>query len=216
MRKLFQHPLCPYGRQVRLALSEKKLDFALERESQLKDQTVIRTWPVLQDLNGVFLSHPYAIVEYLEEVYPENELLPPDSLAKTEARSIVGWINDIFGRDISATLIHEKYGKRVSRQGVPDSSVIRNAKSQLNNYLDALNNLIDRRHWLAGEAMTYADLAAASHLSIVDYFGDVPWDKFSVIKDWYVRLKSRPSFRGLLAERIPGLPPADHYDNLDF
>ena len=76
--------------------------------------------------------------------------------------------------------------------------------------------MTDRRHWLAGEEMTLADIAAASHLSAVDYLGDVPWTKYKSASHWYSRIKSRPSFRPILTDAIPGLPAPKHYANLDF
>ena len=61
-----------------------------------------------------------------------------------------------------------------------------------------------------------ADFAAAAYLSVIDYLGDVPWDGFPGVKTWYMKLKSRPAFRPILADRWPGLVPAAHYDDLDF
>ena len=72
------------------------------------------------------------------------------------------------------------------------------------------------RDWLAGDRLSYADLAAAAHLSAVDYLGDVPWSEDEAAKSWYARVKSRPSFRPLLAETWPGLPPSTTYADLDF
>lgn len=215
MRILYHHPLCPYARQIRLVLAEKRLDFTLERERPPSSGTV-DTWPVMTDLNGAIVSHPSAITEYLEDMYPERPLWPSDILVKADARRLVGWATDILGRDVSGVLLFEKYGKRVEKKGVPDSGSMRQAKNRLGEYLIILKNLIDRRHWLAGEQMTYADMAVAAHLSVVDYLGDLDWDKHPTMKDWYVRLKSRPSFRPLLSDRVGGLSPSEHYDNLDF
>ena len=50
----------------------------------------------------------------------------------------------------------------------------------------------------------------------LDYLGDVPWDEDETAKDWYARVKSRPAFRALLSDRVPGITPANHYANLDF
>ena len=61
-----------------------------------------------------------------------------------------------------------------------------------------------------------ADLAAAGHISAVDYFGDIPWTDYPVAKSWYQRVKSRPSFRPLLADTIRGTAPGPHYADLDF
>jgi glutathione S-transferase len=64
--------------------------------------------------------------------------------------------------------------------------------------------------------MSYADLAAATHLSAADYLGDVPWNESEIAKNWYARVKSRPSFRQLLTETLAGIPPSETYANLDF
>jgi glutathione S-transferase len=50
----------------------------------------------------------------------------------------------------------------------------------------------------------------------VDYLGDVPWEKHAGAKDWYARIKSRPSMRQVLADHISGLKPPAHYADLDF
>ena len=46
--------------------------------------------------------------------------------------------------------------------------------------------------------------------------GDVPWQQFPAVREWYASIKSRPSFRPLLADQLPGFPPASHYADLDF
>ena len=62
----------------------------------------------------------------------------------------------------------------------------------------------------------YADLAAAAHLSCVDFLGDVSWGEDEAAKHWYARVKSRPSFRAILSDRLPGITPAPDYADLDF
>ena len=93
---------------------------------------------------------------------------------------------------------------------------LRAAKSNIRYHLAYIGWLIRTRDWLAGDNLTYADLAAAAHLSAADYLGDVPWDEDETAKNWYARIKSRPSFRALLDEALPGLPPSPSYANLDF
>jgi glutathione S-transferase len=51
---------------------------------------------------------------------------------------------------------------------------------------------------------------------VIDYVGEAPWDQFKNVRTWYMKIKSRPCFRPLLADRMPGLPPAPHYHDLDF
>jgi glutathione S-transferase len=100
--------------------------------------------------------------------------------------------------------------------GPTNSQSIRNAKANIRYHLDYLSWLIDRRRWIAGEEFSLADLTAAAHLSAVDYLGDVPWNDHEIAKDWYMRIKSRPSFRTLLSDRLGGITPPSHYAELDF
>jgi glutathione S-transferase len=93
---------------------------------------------------------------------------------------------------------------------------IRAGRTNIRYHLKYIGYLIGQRNWLAGDQLTYADLAAAAHLSCVDYLGDVPWDEDDTAKHWYARVKSRPAFRALLADRIAGMPPPAHYADLDF
>jgi glutathione S-transferase len=51
---------------------------------------------------------------------------------------------------------------------------------------------------------------------VADYLGEVPWQDAAETKVWYMRLKSRPAFRPLLAEQIRGVRPPAHYADLDF
>ena len=53
--------------------------------------------------------------------------------------------------------------------------------------------------------MSLADLAAAGHLSTLDFCGDVDWAAVPAAHDWYARMKSRPSFRPILADRVAGV-----------
>ena len=91
-----------------------------------------------------------------------------------------------------------------------------NVDRRVTGHGDYIGELVDARNWLAGEEISLADMAAAAHLSCLDYLGDIPWEEFSQVKDWYVRVKSRPSFRPLLGDYISGMPPPRHYADLDF
>ena len=73
-----------------------------------------------------------------------------------------------------------------------------------------------RRKWIGGEGMSLADLAAAAELSTIDYLGEVPGEEDTHARDWFARIKSRPSFRPILADLVRGNPPAAHYADLDF
>lgn len=223
MRKLFHFTLCPFSRKIRLALLEKKLDFELvaepvweQRQEFLQLNPEGKT-PVLIELNGTVVPGHSVISEYLEEAYPETPLFPEEVSAKIEVRRLLAWFDEKMGRECTLPLVFEKHVKRhMQGNPGPNSGLIRSAKSSIIFHLDYISWLVDRRRWLAGESFSLVDLCAAAHLSSLDYLGDVPWEKFPSAKDWYARIKSRPSFRSLLSDRVPSLPPALHYVDLDF
>jgi len=172
--------------------------------------------PVLVEPNGTALSGSDVICEYLEEIQSDAPLISGSPVAKAEIRRLVGWFDRKFNTEVTDNLVGEKVMKRFLGLAEPDSRAIRAGHANLPHHLDYIAYLVERRKWLAGEQMTLADLAAAAHLSAIDYLGDVPWDSHPEAKDWYARIKSRPSFRPLLADHIPGVIPAKHYKNLDF
>lgn len=223
MRTLYHYPLCPFSRKVRLVLAEKKLDFDLENEKfweRREDFLNINPAgqvPILIDLNGSTLCDSYAINEYLDESYPEKTLLGTAPLGRAEVRRLTAWFDDKFAREVSVPLVFEKTLRRYMRDAGPtNSQSIRASKANVNYHLTYISWLTDRRRWLAGEELTLADLTAAAHLSVVDYLGDVPWDDHESAKEWYMRIKSRPSFRSILSDRLGGIAPAAHYVELDF
>ena len=172
--------------------------------------------PVLVDRECGVMVDATAIVEYLEETFPLPPLVPGDSIARAEVRRLVAWFDVKFNREVSENLVGEKLMKRFLRTGVPNSRAIRAGRQNIHAHLDYITWLVERRTWLAGDDFSLADVTAASHVSVVDYLGDVPWTEHSGSKDWYARVKSRPSFRAILADRIPGEPPPKHYADLDF
>jgi glutathione S-transferase len=222
MRTLYHLWLSPYSRKVRVALTEKKLDFEMklervwERRPEFLALNPAGKVPVLVDEDGITIADSYAICEYLEEVYPSPGLIGRTVGARAETRRLVGWFDDKFAREVTRNIVGEKVNKRFLKLGEPDSEAIRAGSENIHYHLDYIAYLAERRNWLAGDEFSLADIAAAGHLSVVDYLGDVPWAGHEGAKEWYARVKSRPSFRPLLSDHIPGLPPPKHYADPDF
>ncbi len=222
MRTLYYIPLCAFCRKVRLVLGEKKLDVRLEieqvwrRREEFLEINPAGKVPVLVDLNQKIISDSYAIVEYLDEAYPDPALLGHEIYSRAETRRLMAWFDDKFNLEVTKTLVFEKALKRFFISEGPDSNALRAGKASLEWHLDYICWLADRRNWLAGDEFTLADIAAAAHLSTVDFIGHIPWDKFPEAKQWYMRVKSRPSFRTLLTDQMPGILPSTHYADLDF
>ena len=156
------------------------------------------------------------ICEYLEEAYPDTPLLGHTLAERVEARRLVAWFDGKFAAEATRNLLGEKVLKRMTGRGNPDASAMRTGYLAVRYHLEYLGWLAETRKWLAGSAMTLADFTAAAHLSCLDFIGDVDWTVSQAARDWYARMKSRPSFRGVLADRVPGMTPPAHYADLDF
>lgn len=222
MRILYHLWLHPFSRKVRIVLAEKGLDFDLriekiwERRTEFLALNPAGDVPVLIEPDGTTLANSAVICEFLEEVYPAINLLGTDPVQRAEVRRLVGWFDVKFNREVTDNLIGEKLMKRFLKLGEPHGPSIRAGHANIHYHLDYIGFLTERRNWLAGDQFSLADIAAAAHLSAIDYIGDVPWEEHAQARDWYARVKSRPSFRPLLDDRIPGFTPATHYENVDF
>jgi glutathione S-transferase len=222
MRLLYHLWVHPFSRKVRIILAEKGLAFELREERIWQRRTEFLMLnpagdvPVLVEPDGVTLANSQVIAEYLEERYPEVNLLGEDPVQRAETRRLVSWFDLKFNREVSDNLLGEKVMKRFLRLGEPHAPAIRAGHANISYHLDYIGFLIEKRQWLAGDFFSLADIAAAAHLSAIDYIGDVPWADHPAAHDWYARVKSRPSFRPLLEDRIPGLSPAEHYEDVDF
>jgi glutathione S-transferase len=230
MATLHSYPFCPHSRFARLILAELGLEpdsieeKPWDRRLPFLEINPAGNLPLLVDDNGLTISGARSIADYLDdtrgEALRDRRLLPQEMARRIEVRRLLDWFLVKFNDEVTDYLATEKIYKRFMPSelggGPPDMSAIRAARTNVRYHLKYIGFLISKRNWLAGDQMTYADLAAAAHLSVVDYLGDVPWDEDETAKHWYARVKSRPSFRALLADRVPGMAPADHYDNLDF
>ncbi|MSO64201.1 MAG: glutathione S-transferase family protein [Alphaproteobacteria bacterium] len=222
MRTLYHFWLCPFSRKIRIVLGEKGLPFDLvfEKFWQRRDKFLrlnpAGQVPVLVEEDGRVFAESSAIGEYLDETHPDRPLVGFDANARAETRRLVAWFDLKFHHEVTKNLLDEKLLKRFMGMGEPSSSAIRAGRANVKYHLDYIAYLVERRNWLAGEDFSLADIAAAAHLSCLDYLGDVPWDDYETAKDWYARIKSRPSFRPLLSDHIPGLAPPRHYADLDF
>jgi glutathione S-transferase len=222
IRTLYHGWLSPFSREVRIVLGEKGLDFDLvvekvwERRPEFLAMNPTGEVPVLVETEGQILSGAGVICEFLDESHPKDTLIGSDLLVRAETRRLRDWFGPKFYTEVTRNLVDEKLYKQFMGMGAPDSVAIRAGHENLGPNLAYISHLTERRRWLAGENFSLADIAAAAQLSCLDYMDDIPWPEVPAAKDWYARVKSRPSFRPLLEDLIPGLKPPKHYKNLDF
>jgi glutathione S-transferase len=222
MRLLYHLPLSPASRKIRIVLKEKNLEFTMqtekvwERREEFLALNPAGEVPVLIEVDGAVLADSGAIAEFLDEVYREKLLLGLNPIDRAEVRRLVAWFDIKMNREVTDNLVGEKLMKRLRGVGQPNSTAIRAGKTNLAYHLDYIGYLSERRRWLAGDHFSLADVSAAAHLSAIDYLGDVPWNQHEAAKEWYARVKSRPSFRPILTDHIPGVAPPAHYADLDF
>jgi glutathione S-transferase len=222
---LYHFPFDPASRTVRLALGEARIEFSETPVRPWEDDCPLTTLnpsgmpPVLQVADGgraLTLCEPSAILGWLEDRSKEAFLMPADPAERAETRRLVGWFERRFNDEVNAVLLHERMEKPLLRLGPPEARALRAGREALKAQLVMLEYLLASRDWLAGRRLSQADMVAAAHLSVLDYFGEIAWANYPGLKTWYSKLKSRPCFRPLLTDRFPGVVAAGHYADLDF
>lgn len=213
MRRLTHYLLSPPSRFVRLVLGEKRLacDLAAPAEGE-------QHLPIFVDLDGTRVQGLWAIVDHLEGNYADHPLAPEDAAARAESLRFLDWALGPLLDSVIKRIVYEKASPRFTGaaiQRAPDMLVIRAGRDALKPALAEIGRAGERNGYLASRECTLGDLAVAADLSALDYFGEVPWAEFPAAAEWYVRVKSRPSFRSILGDRVPGQPPVAHYAELD-
>jgi glutathione S-transferase len=232
MSTLTHFPLCPFSRSIRLLLGEFDVPFTLAEEKpwewrpELLALNPSGDLPVLQLVDHTVLAGSYAIAEYFGDSVraappDEREADPfPGTLEdRAEARRLVDWFHRKLDNEVVRELLKEKLYPRLRTDVAPqppDPELMRALRTNLRYHIGYVGFLADQRRWLAGDRLTFADMAAAAHISVLDYLDEIPWETAPAAREWYTRMKSRPSFRPLLADRVTGVAPAAHYADLDF
>jgi len=221
MWRLHQFPLCPFSRAVRFALAEKGVVHELiltipweHREALSRLNPAIQT-PVLEN-GALVLCDSAAILEYFDETVERTPLLGAGAAERAEARRLAAWFSQRFFAEVTAPLLRERMWKRLVGRAAPDGIAIRDANRAAELQLQYVDDLLDESRWLAGPTFGIADIHAAAQISVADYLGGIDWGGHQSAKIWYSALKSRPTFRALLADRMEGIRPPADYDKLDF
>lgn len=214
MRRLTHLVFQPASRLVRLILGEKRLVI----DAQLAEDFHAHH-PIFEDEDGTRCVGLWAILDHVEGYYPDNPLLPEDPAERAEALRWLDWTLTVMTETVTKRVVFEKANPRhtgTPSRSTPDMNVIRGGRDALRELIPLLAETVDTHGNLASRACSIADLALAAQISALDYFGEVPWEQSQPLKEWYMRMKSRPAFRALLTDRVPGQPPIKYYADLDF
>ena len=213
-------PLCPFSRKVRLALAEKGVSYEIvpTRPWDATDAFYAlnpagRTPVARNEEKRVVLADSQAICEYFEETEDRAPLILGTAAGRAEIRRLVALFDEQFFGEVTLPLLNERMKKRIVLRQPPDSRTLREAMRLAHEHLDYIDWLIDTRRWVAGAQISLADFAAAAQISVADYLGGIDWTGHDEAHGWYRVMKSRPSFRALLNDKMEGLPPPPGYND---
>ena len=218
---LVHSSILPQCRKIRILMAEKKMLFVLKEETPWSlSKDILRINPAgelpIFIFDGNIIAGNYAISEFLEETYTQNRLINGNNKDRAETRRLIDWFDNKFYKEVYQYIAGEKIYKRFALHQPPESKKIKAGINNLRYHLEYIDWIVERNNYLVGSNFSLADISAAAQLSIIDYLGDVPWESYKNAKLWYSKIKSRPSFKEILNDRIKGIYPSSNYTNLDF
>ena len=200
--KLFQDKISSAASRVRIALALKDLD--VEREAigilgpdalnrkpeylQLNPQGLV---PALLTDEGVLLTQSLAIIEYLDERYPEPPLLP----GKLEDRAFARTVALAIAADIHP-LLPPRVAAHLGTIGVKAEDIAEWSRHWIRVGLTAVEELISRRQtgqYVAGDAPSMADICLFPQAINAERAG-LPLDQWPRIAAVVARLREIPAF----------------------
>ena len=126
MWQLFQFPLCPFSRKVRLVLGEKGIAHDLvrenpwERRDEFVDLNPAGETPVMVDADaGTVLIGSQPIVEYFDETVDKMPMIHGNAVLRAEIRRLVEWFDEKLYREAVEPLMNERMRKRLVSQQSP-------------------------------------------------------------------------------------------------
>ncbi len=199
MIKLYDFPMSPRARKVRIALAEKGLQYEkvtidiTKGEQKKPEYLAINPYgkvPALQD-DGTTVYESSIIMEYLNDKYPTPPLLPADPGQRARAR-ILMHLGDTQYDGALAAIVGEVFFKP---QGQADQTVIAKAKQDLQACFERLERELGNNDYLLGSAFTLPDICFVTWAPLFSTLQvEVP-SQLPRVNAWLNRLKERPSVR---------------------
>lgn len=209
MITLYGFAISNYYNKVKFALLEKNLPFNEEAVPPSQDEAVLKRSPLgkipfIKTADG-YLSESQAIVEYLEDAFPEHPLYPADPYQRGKCREFIQHI------ELNVELIARRIYGEVLFGTVVSQEIKDEVKAKVENGLKGLNRLMLRAPYAMGENFTLADVIAWPHLQLVSYatqkvYGvDLVAEHLPDIAAYMALIESRPHAQAVSAARAEAL-----------
>lgn len=199
--KLYMTPLSPNVRRVRLTaavldlpLEEQVLNF---RKGEHKSAEYLAlnpngAVPTLVD-DEIVLTESRAIMQHLASKRPESGLLPRDEQTRAQVARWQLWDASHFSSHLG-TLTFEKIIKPMMDAGAPDQNKIGEAVANLRRFGAVLDQQLEGRRYVVGDALTIADLTIACSLMFAERT-DAPLRAFASLQSWFSRMRELEGWR---------------------
>ena len=223
-RILYYHTLIPGCRAIRFILEDYKIPYRSIPTQVWNPTDAFHQLSPFGDLPVLCESqHAYVglspCLEYLADHHCHRgaHLMGKNAVTKGESRRLIQLFQNQFFNQVIETIVFEKaYPKEMQLKYDPDLDAIREGIKALKEYCGYFSTLIENRYNLVSDQVLGADMVAACSFSLLDFFGHLNWSDYRPLKEWYLRIKSKPAFRALLEDKIYGFTPSKFYKNLDF
>lgn len=191
----------PYARKARVVLAEKKIEYDFELdspwtpESQVANVNPLGKVPVLVLDDNTVLFDSRVIVEYLDNVAPNNKLMPAPNRERTEVKRWEALADGVC--DAAALIFLER--KRPPKQQSADW--IARQEDKIARGLEFMSAQLGENTWCMGTHFSLADITAGCALGYLAFrFPQIEWrEKHANLARLYDKLLQRPTF----AETMP-------------
>ena len=198
--RLFEHPLSPYARKVKIALYEKGIpfervavDLGVEGRDAVYQDFVMssprREVPALVD-GEVRISDSTAILEYLDERWPQPQLLPTSASERARVRMLEEMMDTEY-EAVSWGIAEIKVFGRAD--GTLAEQLLTRASLQLQRLWNRLERELEGREWMNGGKFGRGDAAVYPHLRTSEMLGYPVGARYSRLNRWLLACEGRAS-----------------------
>jgi glutathione S-transferase len=202
-------PGSPYVRAALLTLEEKGAEYELAAMAlgTLKQQPHLSRHPFGRipafEHDGWMLYETQAIMRYVDAVVPGPRLQPGEPRAAARMNQVIGITDWYLMPQVSATITFNRVVAPRFNRPVDEEKVVQ-AVPNARICIAEIARLLDGHTWMAGDALSLADLLLAPHLSM---FAQAPegaqiLQEHENLSRWLARIEERPSMQATTWDRL--------------